>query len=87
MSQDMTRSLVCLGVDLIITDRPSMVERLPFCSRDIEFPFVCDRSYSPVCGSDGITYSNQCSLNFYSCQARLLLRVVHEGKCSGGGWG
>ena len=46
----------------------------------------CGRSYSPVCGSDRMTNSSQCSLNLYSCQVRLKLRVLHEGNCNSGGW-
>ena len=79
---DRMMSLVCLGVDLIMTNFPSMVNKLPLCPG--ECPLVCDRSYSPVCGSDGMTYSSQCGLNLYSCQAKLKLWVAHEGKCERG---
>jgi len=81
---DMMRSLVCLGVDLLVTSVPSMVRRLPTCARDRECPYMCDSSrYSPVCGSDGNTYSSSCWLKLYSCLARVGLWVVREGVC---GW-
>ncbi|XP_031623846.1 serine protease inhibitor dipetalogastin-like [Contarinia nasturtii] len=42
---------------------------------------VCTLNISPVCGSDGKTYPNKCSLN---CAQRELrgLTLKHQGKCS-----
>jgi len=44
-------------------------------------PTVCDRRYSPKCGSDGVTYSNECIFKQAACKNKQLL-LAHEGECS-----
>jgi len=44
------------------------------CSQ-VQAPEICPTDYSPVCGFDGITYSNK-------CMAKLKgITIKHEGKC------
>lgn len=40
----------------------------------------CTREYNPVCGSDGVTYSNKCE---FDCEyeKNRALTVQHEGEC------
>lgn len=46
----------------------------------------CNFKYDPVCGSDGITYLNQCSLDFFICENKkqgkeLFLRCEESCPC------
>ncbi|KAI8847856.1 hypothetical protein BC829DRAFT_395271 [Chytridium lagenaria] len=40
----------------------------------------CMTNYEPVCGSDGITYSNACFLTIASCK-NVSVKTMHAGEC------
>eukprot|EP00123_Amoebidium_parasiticum_P015382 comp22939_c0_seq1/m.36355 comp22939_c0_seq1/g.36355 ORF comp22939_c0_seq1/g.36355 comp22939_c0_seq1/m.36355 type:complete len:509 (-) comp22939_c0_seq1:419-1945(-) len=44
-------------------------------------PTYCTREYRPVCGSDGVTYGNLCTLQITSCNNGLKLQKVSDGPC------
>ena len=54
-------------------------EKIPEC------PEICTADYNPVCGSDGITYSNECKLKVKKCQVgNEDLEILNDGLCDTG---
>jgi len=41
----------------------------------------CPTNYDPVCGTDSVTYPNQCTLDLIACTERRDIDTLHRGVC------
>ncbi|CAG5115864.1 unnamed protein product, partial [Candidula unifasciata] len=41
---------------------------------------ACNLLYDPVCGSNGVTYGNQCFFEGETCGTEI--RIAHRGRCT-----
>ena len=65
-------------------DKEIYVVRPGECPEDLndDCPEVCTMDYSPVCGTDQITYNNECGLKVKKCNQNLTdLEIAYEGVC------
>eukprot|EP00057_Strongylocentrotus_purpuratus_P023451 XP_011677925.1 PREDICTED: agrin [Strongylocentrotus purpuratus] len=46
-----------------------------------ECPNACPLIYSPICGSDGVSYGNTCEMEAASCRQQKEITLVNEGMC------
>ncbi|KAL7395518.1 hypothetical protein ABVT39_018472 [Epinephelus coioides] len=58
----------------------SRLYRRPSCE-GMTANMACPLNYSPVCGSNGITYSNECSLCVFRLEKNADILIVAEGPC------
>ena len=54
------------------------------CAQITDCMTVCTADYSPVCGTDGVTYSNVCHLKMTACvTGNKDLTIAYKGECRG----
>nr|XP_055033366.1 trypsin inhibitor ClTI-1-like [Misgurnus anguillicaudatus] len=47
----------------------------------LSFGVPCQENYTPVCGTDGITYKNECKMCLKRMDAGLNIQITNIGEC------
>uniref|UniRef100_A0A667YNE4 Kazal-like domain-containing protein n=1 Tax=Myripristis murdjan TaxID=586833 RepID=A0A667YNE4_9TELE len=70
--------LLLWGVTVGLSGEQACAE--PSCS-DMSVTEACPLNFSPVCGSNGVTYANECALCVHRLQTNADILIVKEGSC------
>ena len=84
----MTKTVVRLGVtkwNIILIDLlfKLIINILFFISEPVRAacPEVCPKIFKPVCGTDGVSYNNECIMLMENCGNERSVTVDYKGKC------
>ena len=44
---------------------------------------ICTEDYAPVCGTDGETHKNKCTMESKACENKTKITVSYKGECKG----
>ncbi|XP_068182146.1 probable pancreatic secretory proteinase inhibitor [Antennarius striatus] len=72
--------IVCAAVCLCADSGASSLYRRPSCV-GTSVTQACPLNYSPVCGSDGLTYANECALCVQRLEKNTDILITKEGLC------
>ncbi|XP_026362180.1 serine protease inhibitor Kazal-type 4 isoform X5 [Ursus americanus] len=54
--------------------------RMPICEHMEESP-VCSQTSNLVCGTDGVTYDNECQICLIRLKTKQDIQIFKDGKC------
>ncbi|XP_067839489.1 serine protease inhibitor Kazal-type 1-like isoform X1 [Heptranchias perlo] len=85
-------NLMFLCSTMLMWDRSHMSARLvgtsnllmeiqPYCKEIPKKIPLCDQNYAPVCGTNGVTYGNECRLCAAVWATRVKIRIQKFGSC------
>ncbi|XP_076585855.1 serine peptidase inhibitor, Kazal type 4 [Chaetodon auriga] len=69
--------LICVAADV---EKNAGLVRKPICP-DVEEIVACPLNLAPVCGSDGNTYANECTLCAQRQITRMNILIAKEESC------
>ncbi|XP_031232608.1 serine protease inhibitor Kazal-type 4 [Mastomys coucha] len=72
--------LLAMDRDLPVSAGGTVFSRMPICEHMAEFP-NCPRTPNLICGTDGLTYENECHLCVTRMKTRKDIQIMKDGEC------
>ncbi|XP_048218612.1 serine protease inhibitor Kazal-type 4 [Perognathus longimembris pacificus] len=60
--------------------RKPIFSRMPICEHMAELPH-CEQTPNLICGTDGVTYNNECQLCVTRMETKKDIQILKDGKC------
>ncbi|XP_021490168.1 serine protease inhibitor Kazal-type 4 [Meriones unguiculatus] len=73
-------SFVAMDRELQVSAGRLLFSRMPICEHMADPP-NCSQAPNLICGTDGLTYKNECHLCITRMKTRKDIQIIKDGKC------
>ncbi|XP_052032216.1 serine protease inhibitor Kazal-type 4 [Apodemus sylvaticus] len=72
--------LLAMDRELPVSAGKLALSRMPICEHMAELP-NCPQTPNPICGTDGVTYENECHLCVTRMKTKKDIQILKDGTC------
>ncbi|XP_004712424.1 serine protease inhibitor Kazal-type 4 [Echinops telfairi] len=73
-------ALLAVDREVPVSAVKTVFSRMPICEHMAESP-TCPQTFNPACGTNGVTYDNECQLCLARMKTKQDIQITKDGKC------